>query len=278
MKHQGQQLFIESRARPLPRPRVPCELARVWVGSEAWGGSLDLQPNPGVSLSLDQLLAHSRPRPFPANPQTWRRPQLQSRPHWPWPLRRLSGKKPPVAPTSRSTAWTASSGQAILAASLPGAPAPPHPDPALMSSGASSGTWRAATSPAPQSANVPPPLPALPLQPLMTTSSGQAQSRWAPRKVKTGACPAPTALSSGPVPLHVFGAPTSLCRAPLPASPMPSISSAPGFPFPATQGDGVVTGTVSLHRCISSAARGGGRPSEGAGGGRRSPEPARPDQ
>lgn len=37
VKHQGQQLFIESRARPLPRPRVPCELARVWVGSEAWG-------------------------------------------------------------------------------------------------------------------------------------------------------------------------------------------------------------------------------------------------
>ena len=39
MKHQGQQLFIESRARPLPRPRVPGELVRVWVRSEAWGGA-----------------------------------------------------------------------------------------------------------------------------------------------------------------------------------------------------------------------------------------------
>lgn len=31
MKHQGQQLFIESRARPLPRPRIPGELVVVWV-------------------------------------------------------------------------------------------------------------------------------------------------------------------------------------------------------------------------------------------------------
>lgn len=128
VKHQGQQLFIESRARPLPRPRVPGELARVWVGSEAWGvPGPSAQPR-RVSLFLIQLLAHSRPRPFPANPQTWRRPRLQSRPQWPWPLRMLSGKKPPVAPTSRSTAWTASSGQAIWAPSLPGAAAPPHPD------------------------------------------------------------------------------------------------------------------------------------------------------
>ena len=50
VKHQGQQLFIESRARPLTRPRVPGELARVWVGSEA-GGSPDLQPNPEEFLS-----------------------------------------------------------------------------------------------------------------------------------------------------------------------------------------------------------------------------------
>lgn len=278
MKHQGQQLFIESRARPLPRPRVPGELARVWVGSEAWGvPGPSAQPR-GVSLFLVQLLAHSRPRPFPAHPQTWRRPRLQSRPQWPWPLRRLSGKKPPVAPTSRSTAWTASSGQAIRAPlkALGRSPAPPRP--ALMSSGASSGTWRAVTSPARQSANVPPPLPALPLQPPTTTSSGQAQSLWAPRKVKTRACPAPAALSSGPVPLHVFGAPTSTLSCPPASLPCAIHLLCTGLSFPSHPGGGVVTGTISLHRSISSAAWGGGHPSEGAGGGRRSPEPARPGQ
>lgn len=52
MKHQGQQLFIESRARPLPRPRprLSGELVKMWVGSETWG-SPDLHPNP-KELSL----------------------------------------------------------------------------------------------------------------------------------------------------------------------------------------------------------------------------------
>lgn len=44
MKHQGQQLFIESRARPPPQPRLPGMLVRVWVRSET-RGSLDLHPN-----------------------------------------------------------------------------------------------------------------------------------------------------------------------------------------------------------------------------------------
>lgn len=51
-----------------------------------------------------------------------------------------------------------------------------------------------------------------------------------------------------------------------------------GVSFPSHPGGRVVTGTISLHRSISSAAWGGGHPSEGAGGGRRSPEPTRPGQ
>lgn len=75
VKHQGQQLFIESRARPLPRPRLPGELVGVWVwvrGETRW--SPDLHPNPEelspLLLSSAQLQAHLRPRPFTASPQT----------------------------------------------------------------------------------------------------------------------------------------------------------------------------------------------------------------
>ncbi|KAK2509337.1 hypothetical protein MC885_006599 [Smutsia gigantea] len=55
VKHQGQQLFIESRARPPPRPRLPGTLVRVWVRSETWG-HLDLHPNPEELFSPLSLL------------------------------------------------------------------------------------------------------------------------------------------------------------------------------------------------------------------------------
>lgn len=52
VKHQGQQVFIESRTRPLTRPRVPSELARLPVRSKIWV-PCDLRPQPsGILLSF----------------------------------------------------------------------------------------------------------------------------------------------------------------------------------------------------------------------------------
>lgn len=51
VKHQGQQLFIESRARPMPRPRLPGELFGVWVRSETWRFP-DFHPNPEELVSV----------------------------------------------------------------------------------------------------------------------------------------------------------------------------------------------------------------------------------
>lgn len=89
VKHQGQQLFIESRARPMPRPRLPGELFGVWVRSETWRFP-DFHPNPDklvslFSLSLAQLQACSRPRHFlvSSRTQNWRWSLLQAQPHSP---------------------------------------------------------------------------------------------------------------------------------------------------------------------------------------------------
>lgn len=157
-----------------------------------------------------------------------------------------------------------------------------------MFSAVSPGTWRAATSLAPPSVNVPP-LPPAPLpQPLMMTSRGQVQSLWGPRKVKTwysscSYCPVlahwpcvSTVLSLGPPP----------CSALSPSQPLdlqtpPCCLSSlflPGVSSPdLLVGAAVVTGAISLHRSVGSAVWGGGHPSEGAGGGRL-PEPAHPGQ
>lgn len=55
VKHQGQQLFIESRARPPARPRLPGQWVRVWVRTETWG-SPDFRPNPEELVSPFSLL------------------------------------------------------------------------------------------------------------------------------------------------------------------------------------------------------------------------------
>ncbi|XP_027980849.1 period circadian protein homolog 1 isoform X3 [Eumetopias jubatus] len=55
VKHQGQQVFIESRARPLPRPRLPGQWVRVRVRNETWG-SHDFRPNPEELVSPFSLL------------------------------------------------------------------------------------------------------------------------------------------------------------------------------------------------------------------------------
>ncbi|XP_025719817.1 period circadian protein homolog 1 isoform X1 [Callorhinus ursinus] len=55
VKHQGQQVFIESRARPLPRPRLPGQWVRVRVRNETWE-SHDFRPNPEELVSPFSLL------------------------------------------------------------------------------------------------------------------------------------------------------------------------------------------------------------------------------
>lgn len=104
-------------------------------------------------------------------------------------MRSQRGKKPLAVPTSRSTAWTASSGKACQSPSLLALPCLPRALPLNPLLHPSSGIWRAVTFPAQPSVNVPPPLPTLPLQPLMMTSRGRVQFLWGPRKVKTQCMP-----------------------------------------------------------------------------------------
>lgn len=181
-------------------------------------------------FSLSQLQAHSRPRPFLTSPQiqSWRPPLLQSRPHQPWSLGRLRGKKPPVVPTSRSTAWTASSGKASQAPPPTQALALPHPPvPPLIlwcivryleSCNIPSTTKRKCASSS-----------------SCTASSASDDDKQRTSTVSVGAkkgkglvhalLPLP---SHGPLALCLYpsatGAPTLLCLAPLPASRSPDSS------------------------------------------------------
>lgn len=158
----------------------------------------------------------------------------------------------------------------------------PTSSPTLTSSAGPTGTWRAVTSLARPSVNVPPLPPAPPHRPPTMTSRGRVQSLWGPRKVKTWhvPCPCCPVLLALCLYTSAFGAP----HLPIPCPPLglqicrllPPVHAL--HPCQISSSDLLgVTGTISLHRSTGSAVWGGGQPAEGASGGRR-PEPARPGQ